>query len=114
MAKKTRIYADAIDKNVAAVIVYAGEEDGLFYDEECENRIPEVEVEHLIFNGMVLFGESMVVFPMGIDLSNKLIYFPPASTISYADPEPEEDEEPSINPDPNTNPGALEQEGGPK
>lgn len=49
----TKIYDDACDKNVAAVVVYANESNELFFDEECTNAVPAEECLNLFVKGVV-------------------------------------------------------------
>lgn len=51
--KKTFIYDDAKDKNVAVTVVYANETNELFYDAECTVEVPAEDGLDLFVKGVV-------------------------------------------------------------
>lgn len=50
---KKRIYDDAKDKNVAAVVVYLNDSNELFYDEEFKVAVPEADMFDLFCKGVL-------------------------------------------------------------
>lgn len=48
-----RIYQDAKDKNVAAVLVYANASKALFYDEAFKNAVPADDCLELFLKGVI-------------------------------------------------------------
>ena len=50
---KTRIFNDACDKNVAAIVIYKNS-NKFYYDAEFENEIPADDMLNLFFKGVVL------------------------------------------------------------
>lgn len=51
---KERIYNDAVDKNVAALVVYTSGGE-YFFDEAGENKVPDEEVANIFFKDALLF-----------------------------------------------------------
>lgn len=62
---KTRIYDDAVDKNVAAVVIYAND-DKFYYDADYTVEVPEDDMLNLFFKGVVVVtGTDEYAKPVG-------------------------------------------------
>lgn len=59
-----KVYQDAKDKNVAAIMVYADADDGhLFYDSEKSEKIALADLKDMFLKGMVVSLETDLFIP---------------------------------------------------
>ena len=62
--KKTRIFDDAVDKNVAKVVVFADTNKDLFYDAEFVNKVPVEDGLNLFAKGVVCLYNGSYYAPV--------------------------------------------------
>lgn len=70
-----KIFMDAKDKNVAAVVIYVDESsDGFFYDEEKTQEVPVEDMLDLFVKGVVVHAGSVYMSPIGYSEDDGFIF----------------------------------------